>query len=76
MQILWETLNHLDREREDALLKALERQEKLDLLKRRFNNKIEKLEAWTSAKHNYLITEEQVDSFNKAQVLSGNMLDN
>jgi len=64
---LWDGLGSEEREREDALRKELERQERLDLLHRRFNNKIEKLERWVAEKDKYLATDEQVDSVNSAK---------
>ena len=65
---LWNDLSKEEREREDALRRELERQEKLDLLNKRFNNKFEKLQQWIQAKEKYLQTEEQVDSLNAAKV--------
>eukprot|EP01114_Cavostelium_apophysatum_P023733 TRINITY_DN903_c0_g1_i2.p1 TRINITY_DN903_c0_g1~~TRINITY_DN903_c0_g1_i2.p1 ORF type:complete len:941 (-),score=409.02 TRINITY_DN903_c0_g1_i2:2112-4934(-) len=64
---LWDHLAQCERDREDALRKELERQERLDLLNKRFNNKANKLEAWIAAKQKYLNVDEQVDSLNGAK---------
>jgi len=45
IQHLWDALLAAERERDDALRKELERQERLDLLNRRFLQKADKLEA-------------------------------
>jgi len=63
----WNDLSKEERDREDALRRELERQEKLDLLNKRFNNKFDKLQQWIQAKEKYLQTDEHVDSLNAAK---------
>jgi hypothetical protein len=64
---LWEKLEAEERARESALRDELRRQEKLDHLRRRFALKAGKLDAWLTAKEDYLNTEESVNSLNEAQ---------
>jgi len=67
IEALWEALAQAEREREQALREELERQQKIDHLKRRFNLKAGKFENWLAEKENYLGTDEAVDSINEAQ---------
>jgi len=67
IQKLWDALLAAERERDDALRKELERQERLDVLNRRFKQKADKLEAWIATKEKYLEKEETVDSLNSAK---------
>eukprot|EP01103_Thecamoeba_quadrilineata_P002430 TRINITY_DN12390_c0_g1_i1.p1 TRINITY_DN12390_c0_g1~~TRINITY_DN12390_c0_g1_i1.p1 ORF type:complete len:1553 (+),score=563.11 TRINITY_DN12390_c0_g1_i1:26-4660(+) len=64
---LWEKLENEERARESALRDELRRQEKIDHLRRRFNLKAGKLDAWLTAKEDYLNAEESVNSLNEAQ---------
>jgi hypothetical protein len=60
LQSLWEQLQTAESERYAALRRELERQERLELLNRNFDNRAAKLEQWIKQKQNYLITSEKV----------------
>lgn len=64
---LWNKLGTSEDEREKALRDELERQQKLDHLRRKFGLKADKLEKWLAAKDAYLATDESVNSLNEAQ---------
>ena len=64
---LWNELDAAQQARNDALLEDLARQNKLDLLKRRFNNNAKRLEDWNGKQEDYLKAEEPVGSINEAQ---------
>ena len=63
----WDQLEKAQQEREDALYRELARQQKLDLLKRKFNIKAGQLEEWIQEKEEYLKSPEIVDSVSAAQ---------
>ena len=60
LQALWNGLEAAEEERYELLRRELDRQERLDLLNRNFNNRAAKLEAWIKQKQNYLATFEKV----------------
>eukprot|EP01095_Lingulamoeba_sp_RSL-Kostka_P016996 TRINITY_DN85_c0_g1_i2.p1 TRINITY_DN85_c0_g1~~TRINITY_DN85_c0_g1_i2.p1 ORF type:complete len:1520 (-),score=772.40 TRINITY_DN85_c0_g1_i2:137-4696(-) len=62
----WDELNEAEKNRDAALAEELERQKKLDLLNRRFNNKADQLEKWINKKEDYLNKEDEVDSVDSA----------
>lgn len=64
---LWDALDAAQQAREDALLAELARQQKLDLLKRRFKIKADQLEEWIGKKKDYLQAEEPVGNVDDAQ---------
>lgn len=67
IEALWEKLGQSERDRELALAEELRRQEKLAYLRKRFDLKSGKLEAWLASKEEYLNTEESVNSLNEAE---------
>jgi actinin alpha len=64
---LWSKLGQEEVAREAALIEELRRQEKLAHLRSRFNLKDGKLDAWLTAKEEYLRRDEHVDSINEAE---------
>ena len=63
---LWDALQAAEREREEALRRELERQQRLAELQRRWKLESERLEAWIRAKDQYLAVDEQVSSLPEA----------
>eukprot|EP01100_Stratorugosa_tubuloviscum_P003200 TRINITY_DN1760_c0_g1_i1.p1 TRINITY_DN1760_c0_g1~~TRINITY_DN1760_c0_g1_i1.p1 ORF type:complete len:1545 (+),score=896.95 TRINITY_DN1760_c0_g1_i1:60-4637(+) len=63
----WDHLNDAELDREAALRDELARQEKLAGIRRRFDDKAGRLEAWLAEKEKYLATDEPVHSINEAQ---------
>lgn len=63
----WDNLENAQQARENALYAELARQQKLDLLKRKFNAKATQLEEWIQEKEDYLKSPEVVDSVGAAQ---------
>lgn len=64
---LWKNLGQAEDDRDKALRDELERQQKIEYLRRKFGLKADKLEAWLAAKEAYLGTDEAVDSLNEAE---------
>lgn len=63
----WSELEKAQQLREDALLAELARQELLDLLAQRFNNKAKQLEDWIAKQSEYLNTNDDVDTLLAAE---------
>jgi len=63
----WEELERAEQARQDALLAELARQQLLDLLAQRFNNKANQLEDWIAKQANYLNADDDVDTVSAAE---------
>ena len=64
---LWDALEKAQQAREDALLAELARQQLLDLLAAKFNNKATQLENWIEKQTDYLNKDENIDSVEAAE---------
>lgn len=69
----WTDLEKAQQAREDALLAELARQQKLDLLKRKFYIKAAQLEEWIQQKEEFLKSPDNVDSIGAAQTQLKNL---
>lgn len=69
----WSDLEKAQQAREDALLAELARQQKLDLLKRKFYIKAAQLEEWIQQKEDFLKSPDNVDSIGAAQTQLKNL---